>query len=746
MAKHPTNPVPRHGHAAAAEAQAHRHYMEGLAFHRQGDLARAAVGYEQALRLVPKHVEALHHVGIIAFQEGNFDMAAGFIRSALAQNPDVAGAHCDLGNALKELAQFDNALASYDRAIALAPNDADAYYNRGATLHALRRLEEALDSYDRALALNPDDAQAWNNRGVTLKEMQRHDEALDSYDRAIALVPDFLDAWNNRGNVLRELGRFDEALKSLEIAITIEPGFADAHCNRGIVLEAQGRSEEALASYDSALSLNGAFAEAYHNRALSFYALERWDEAMADSQQAIRLRPDYAEAYAWLGETLQEQGQFEGTLKSYDVALRLGYETAVLHERRSAALSELTRFDAALEAIDKALAMQDYPIGHCARGNILLRMDRHADAQQCYERAIEMAPDLPEAHHNRAVVLGHQHRDAESLDAFAKALALNPDFPLARWNRAMLHLRRGDLMAGWRDYEARWQTKTLGVYKARREFAQPLWLGDAPLEGKTILLHAEQGIGDTLQMCRYVEKVAALGARIVLQVQSALERLLAGLPGVVAIVANGAPLPEFDLHCPMMSLPLAFQTTLETIPARPRYLEADAARVADWSSRLGPKTRPRVGLVWSGSTIHKGDHQRSIALAEVAPLLAAAGAVEFVSLQKELRTADQAVLEGLPLRHFGPQLEDMADTAALCELMDIVIAVDTSVAHLAAALGRPVWIMLPPTNDWRWLRERSDSPWYPSATLYRGSKATEWADVIASVGRDLDAALARQAA
>jgi len=738
MAKQPTHPVPQHGQAAAVAARANHLYMEGLHLHHQGELARAAAAYEQVLALVPKHVEALHHVGIIAFQEGNHELAAGFIRAALAQNPNMAGAHCDLGNALKELKQFGNALNSYDRALELAPNDADAYYNRGATLHAMKRFDDALASYDRALALNPGDAQAFNNRGVTLKEMQRFEEALASYDQALALVPDFVDAWSNRGIALREVGRFDEALESLDTAIALQPRFADAHVNRGIVLQSMERSQEALDAYDYALSLNPRFAQGYHNRALTYYELERWREALADSQQAIRLRPDYAEAYAWLGETLQEMKQFEASVKSYDVGIRLGYETAELHERRSAALGELKQFDAALAAIDKGLAMKDYPVGQCVRGGVLLRMDRHDEALACYERAIAMTPDLAEAHHNRAIVLGLQQRDAESLAAFDTTLALDPELNLARWNLALMNLRRGELLEGWRGYEWRWQTPGISVYKERRTFTQPLWMGEAPLAGKTILLYAEQGIGDTLQMCRYVEKVAALGARIVLEVQPALVRLLRGLPGVVAIVAGGDQLPAFDVQCPLMSLPLAFKTELASIPARPRYLESDRDRVAAWEATLGPKTRPRVGLVWSGSTIHLGDHHRSIALAEFAALLG--GDFEFVSLQKEVREADQAVLEGLPqVRHFGAQLDDMTDTAALCELMDVVISVDTSVAHLAAALGKPVWIMLPPNSDWRWMRERGDSPWYPTARLYRGSKGGEWAGVVAAVRRDLEA-------
>jgi hypothetical protein len=356
----------------------------------------------------------------------------------------------------------------------------------------------------------------------------------------------------------------------------------------------------------------------------------------------------------------------------------------------------------------------------------------------CYDEALEMAPELAIVHNNRALVFGHHGQHEAALASFAKALALDPDMHLARWNRALMRLRHGDLREGWRDYEVRWKTKSIDVYRERSDFTQPLWLGDAPLDGKTILLHAEQGIGDTLQMCRYVAEVAKLGASIVLRVQSALPAVLAGLPGVVAILQKGDELPAFDYHCPMMSLPQAFKTTLDTIPAAQGYLQPDPVRVAQWQERLGARTKPRVGLVWSGSTVHKGDRQRSIALAEFATLLGAD--CEFISLHKEVRTADQAVLDGLPqVRFVGDQLHDMADTAALCSLMDLVISVDTSVAHLAGAIGTPTWILLPLEPDWRWLLERSDSPWYDVARLYRQQALGEWTPVLAAVRRDLDA-------
>ena len=736
MAKSRSNPVPQHGQAAAAEARAHRLYMEGLTLHHQGQLEQAAAAYEQVLRLVPRHVEALHHVGIIAFQEGNYELAAGFIRSALAQNGDMPGAWCDLGNALKELGRFADALDCYERAIALQPDDADAHYNLGVTLQAMGRHEDAAASYARALERNPDDPQANNNLGVVQKELKQYAAALLSCERAIELFPDYQEAHNNRGNVLREMGDFAAAVMAFDRALALNPRFADAHCNRGIALQGLQRAQDALDSYERALRINPDLAEAYLNRAIALHGLKRFDEALEDAQRAIKLRPDYAEAYAWLAEILQAMNQHEAAVKGYEVALRLGRPTAELHERHSAALKEIRRFGDALAAIDHALALKDYATGHVNRGNVLLDMDRLEDALAAYERGAVLMPDHATAHNNRGLVLGEMGRDEEALAAYETALGHDPEFGLAHWNRALFHLTAGNLREGLRGYEWRWKTPTLGVYKEKRDFAQPLWLGQEDLAGKTILLYAEQGLGDSLQMIRYVERVAALGARIVLELQPALVRLLGGLPGVAEIITKDDPQPAFDFQCPLMSLPLAFGTELDSIPAPQRYLVSDAARVAEWEATLGPKTGLRIGLVWSGSTIHKGDHRRSLALADFAALLPEGA--DLVSLQKEVRAADQPVLDAMPqLRHFGPQLGDMADTAALCELMDVVVAVDTSVAHLAAALGKPVWLLLPVNADWRWLRDGATSPWYPSMRLYRQQVQGDWAPVLAAIKSDL---------
>jgi hypothetical protein len=296
----------------------------------------------------------------------------------------------------------------------------------------------------------------------------------------------------------------------------------------------------------------------------------------------------------------------------------------------------------------------------------------------------------------------------------------------------------GDFERGWPEYEWRWREEQVGTHK--RAFAQPLWLGEEPIAGKVILLHAEQGLGDTLHFVRYAKRVKALGARVIVEAQAPLQSALEGMEGIDQVVAYGAPLPPFDLHCPLLSLPLAFRTDLSSIPADVPYIRPNDALVTRWQERLGTQTRLRVGIAWSGNPNHLNDHNRSIPLEELLPRLS--DSFEWVSIQKFIRADEQALLAESNVRHFGDEIKDFADTAALLQCLDVVVSVDTSVAHLAGAVGRPIWIMVPYLPDWRWLLERDDNPWYPTARLFRQTHAGEWSDVFDRIEAALHALLA----
>lgn len=738
LIKHFMHPVPAQG-AKSLQAQTHQLFAAGLEFHRQGQLDKAMLAYEQVLRLAPKHFEALHHVGIVAFQARNFTLAAGFIRSALAVNPDVASAHSNLGNALKEMRQFDDALQCYDRAISLEAGNADTYYNRGVVLQALRRFETALHSYDRALAMNANDEQAWNNRAVVLKTLEQYESALESAEQALSLNPNYVEAHSNRGNILRESGQFESALASYDRALGLLPDFADAHYNRGLVLHTLDRSDEAVASYDRALALDPGLAEAYNNRAIALQKLQRYEEALRDCERAIALRPDYIEAYRNRGRVLQEVGRPDAAAESFATVFSLDGDDADAYRLRALALKDARQYEAALECIDRAIALKPDELDmHLAKGVVLRHSKRYDAALESYGKAIALRPDHPAAYTNRGRLFDELNLLEAAMADYDKALALDPECAMARWNRGLLNLRIGRLAQGWRDYEYRWKAESLPVYKGKRSFTEPVWLGQEPVAGKTILLHAEQGLGDTLQFCRYAPLLAQRGATVLLEVKGPLAGLLGSLAGVTQVLCRGDALPRFDFHCPLMSLPLAFGTELATIPNAVPYLSADPARVAHWSTVLGEKTKPRVGIVWNGNPQHQNDSQRSIALSEFMRLLS--DRCEFVVLQKELKMLDKAVLGMKPnVRQFCDGINDFSDTAALCELVDVVVTVDTSVAHLAGALGRPVLVLLSSrAADWRWLMDRSDSPWYPSATLYRQQEEGDWAGVIEQVKSQLD--------
>ena len=361
-------------------------------------------------------------------------------------------------------------------------------------------------------------------------------------------------------------------------------------------------------------------------------------------------------------------------------------------------------------------------------GNVLQDLNRHEEALAYFDRALELDCVNAQLHCNRGIVLCNLGRRGEGAKCYQMALQFNPRHPEARWNLALLQLQMGRMAEGWPGHELRWEvTRHPG---SKPQFPQPMWRGKESVSGKTILLHAEAGLGDTLQFCRYAELLARMGAQTIVAVPQTLIPVVKNAPGVHQIMVLGESPPPFDCHCPMMSLPYALKTDLATIPASVPYLFSEPSRLALWRSHLGPKSRPRVGLVWSGNPGHKNDHNRSISIATLQPLLENE-AIEWCSLQKEIRGHDMAWLSSSPgIRHFGGYLHDFADTAALVQLMDIVITVDSGVAHLAGAMGRPVWILLPFNPDWRWLLDREDSPWYPSARLFRQTAAGDWASVI----------------
>lgn len=448
-------------------------------------------------------------------------------------------------------------------------------------------------------------------------------------------------------------------------------------------------------------------------QALALHRQGRIGPAYELYKSIVAADPAQFDAFHMMGVVLNQANQNEHALPLFERALALKPTSPEAHYNRALALQSLGRLDAAIAG---------------------------------YRKALELKPDYASAATNLGNSLRNSNRLDEALAAYDLSLRLRPAHAGTEVNRALCLLKRGDYPEGFAQYEARWRD-AISVRQAGLE-SRPgrLWLGREDLAGKTILLYAEQGLGDTLQFCRYAALVAARGARVWLEAHKRLLPLLQSLAGVERLIESGTTGPAADFHCPLMSLPLACGTTLANVPAAPAYLHADAARNAAWAARLGPRTgnRPRVGLVWSGGPDHKEDGNRSMRLDRLLPFLP--DHCDYVSLQKDLRPDDAAVLAQRPdIRHYGPEQNDFADAAALCAQMDVVISVDTSVAHLAAATGRPTWVLLAFSPDWRWLLNRDDSVWYPTVRLFRQRALGDWSAPLAAVQAALAGLPARPA-
>jgi hypothetical protein len=462
-----------------------------------------------------------------------------------------------------------------------------------------------------------------------------------------------------------------------------------------------------------------------------------WPAAQALYEQVVRFQPKNAEALNWLGVIAAQTGDLKKAVILFSKASAVNPRDATPLVNKGLALHELGQLDAALASFDQAIAIRgDYPEAFFNRANVLRDLDRTEDALASYDQAIARRPSYPEAYCNRGIVLNDLKRLEAALASFNHAIALKPDLASAYFNRSYTSLLMGDFEGGLRDYEWRWKLAGASNQNDRRGFSQPLWLGRESLADQTIVLYSEQGFGDTLQFCRYATLVASLGAHVVMEVQASLVGLLASLEGVSQVIARGSPLPRFDYHCPLMSLPFALQTRLDSIPGAVPYLRSPASKTAQWAAKLGDRVRPRVGLVWSGSVTNRGGRHRRIRLADLIPHLPAG--IQYVSLQKDVRDDDRKVLKSRPdILNFAAELKDFGDTAALCDCLDVVVSVDTSVAHLSGALGKETWVLLSFSAAWRWLLDRDDSPWYPTARLYRQSEAGDWDGVIQRVRSDL---------
>ena len=423
------------------------------------------------------------------------------------------------------------------------------------------------------------------------------------------------------------------------------------------------------------------------------------DEAVACYRRALELKPDYAEAHNNLGTAFKDQGKLDEAVACYRRALELKPDFAEAHNNLGIALKDQGKLD---------------------------------EAVACYRRALELKPDYAEAHNNLGNALKDQGKLDEAVACYRRALELKPDFAEAHGNQSLLSLLTGDFQRGWAEYEWRWKTKQC----QRRDFSQPLWDGQ-PLEGRTILLHAEQGLGDAIQFVRYAALVKQRGGAVIVECPKPLLSLLASCAGIDRLVGRGDDLPPFDVHAPLLSLPGIFHTSLETIPADVPYLFADPGLVEHWREELGGIAGFKIGIAWRGNPEHRNDRARSIPLSCFEPLAGLPGVRLLACKKGRAWSSCKSWPDRFPITELGSRLDDFMDTAAVLMNLDLVITCDTAVAHLAGALGVPVWVALPFVPDWRWLLDRSDSPWYPTMRLFRQKKPGDWAGVFEEIKAEL---------
>lgn len=539
-------------------------------------------------------------------------------------------------------------------------------------------------------------------RAAELYDAGQLADAEQLYRQILAANPYADDALYMLGLIAYQFGDTAGAASLIAGAVRIRPVFAYLS-NLGKIYLSLNRPVDAAACYERSLRLEPAAAETHIGLANALRTLGRTDEAEAHLRQAVELRPDIPEAHNNLGNALARRGRPEEAVESYRRALRLRSDYVEAHSNLSCVLRDLGRLDEALVHIDAVLHYR---------------------------------PDAADAHANRAALLLQTRRDEESLAAaehhLAQAVRLRPDHVNAHWNLAYLWLLRGDYERGWPEYEWRWPVQGT----TPRAGPEPRWDG-APLAGRTILLYSEQGLGDTIQFVRFAPLVRQRGGRVVLQCQPALARLLESAAGIDRVVAEGEPLPPFDVHAPLLSVPGLLHTTLATIPAKVPYLHAVPDRIEHWRHELAAWDGLKVGIAWQGNPTFTSDRRRSIPLIHYAPLAAVSG-VQLFSLQVGHGVEQlHALAGGFPVVDLGPRRSETADafqeTAAIMQSLDLVISSDTAVVHLAGALGVPIWVALGLGADWRWHLERSDGPWYPTMRLFRQSRLGDWDAVFTQI-------------
>ncbi len=679
-----------------------------------------------------------------AFRAENYPLAETILRQLLAARPDVAPAWHLRGLTARAIGDNRRALEFCMKAVSADSSKADYCATLGDILETLGRDPDAVVPWQRALALAPGVATNRLRLADLLDRLGKTDEAFEQYELAAKSEPDSATVQYAMGLALARRQEVDQAEAVFRHCLSLDAGNPDISFHHARCLQALDRHDEAIVEYENTLVRQPDRAEAHVNLSAIYRALGELEKAVEQAEHALDLQPNSVGALNNLGLALCDLGQHATAATLLRTGHRADPDNPITIHNLGVALHACGALAESENYLRQALALRpDWPEATRSLGNLFRETGRLAEAAALYRTALERHPDDFRMLGNLGLVLLNLNQPREAIATYEKAITLNSSHAGLRTSLGIAQLLVGDFANGWRNYEARWDEG--GPAGANRSLPAPRWNG-RPLVGMdgnpgALLVHAEQGYGDTLHFCRYLPLLADQNIRVVFECQAPLVDLMKSLGGGedrldLSVIARGSPLPEADAHIPLLSLPAHFETTLETIPADVPYLSAPAAAAETWARRLAGDT-PAVGLVWAGNAERQDDWMRSCPPAAMATILDIDG-IRFFSLQK-----DGPPLENVAVEPLGPDLIDFCDTAAAIQAMDLVVSVDTAVAHLAGALGKPVWVVLGAAADWRYMLDRDDSPWYPTMRLFRSPGLGDWTDVADRVASALRSCVSR---
>jgi tetratricopeptide (TPR) repeat protein len=713
--------------------------------HDKGELDRALAFYGKTLKIDENHWGALYGSALICAQTKHFEESLVFFERAHALNPNELNVLLQWGGTLKEMGRLESALEMFDRALQLNPTVDEIYIQKGLTLMGLKSWRAALTCFLQVIPSQPQNASLHLYKARALSELKEFDGAMVSFDQAISLDDQYIEAYFSKAQSCLQAQDLSLALASLDRVVQKAPNFAVAHQYRGYVLFNLARLQEAIEAYQHSLSLQPSNKETWFQLGVAQQRLEQFDAALNSFEKAIQLGTQDEKAFFNAGLLLINLGRYSQAIKRFNQVIDLGGEAPLAYVNRGMAQQFMGDLAGAQLSFNQAIAIDfQCALAHFNLGVLQQKQRDLQSALMSYGQTIKCDPEHLMGWLNMGDVLHDLQHPKAAIECYERALILKPDDPRIIYHMSLSLLLDGQYERGWEYFESRRDYEGASLAHRKNNLTCPLWRGQESIENRIILIQSEQGLGDTLQFVRFVQALLQARARVVLEVPAALKTLLRCVPGVELLIAQGERVPEVDFYCPMMSLPYALRRHLENeldpFIAQAPYIKAPAAKLKWWSERMNSGLKRKVGLVWSGGfrpnlpSSWEVNERRNIPLGlfEVLNL----DSIEFYSLQKgepaqsELAQLSQSHQLPLPLINWMDDAHDFSDTAALVEQLDLVISVDTSTAHLAAAMGKPVWLLNRYDTCWRWGVSGSQTVWYPTMRLFRQTQLGDWRGVM----------------